>query len=65
MMALCYLFPRFAKLWLLLAILVATSRVTLTAHFLSDVIAGLYLGSITTVLLAKYVFDKYPRLMFE
>ena len=46
-------FPRCRYLWLLLALGIAATRVLCVAHFASDVIAGLYLGTLTTFLLER------------
>ncbi len=55
MSALALIFPRYTKQFLLLATLIALSRVILTAHYLSDVIAGALLGySITLWLYTKF-----------
>ncbi len=45
-MVLVLLFPRFAWAWIALALAVALGRVGATAHFISDTIAGLWLGAI-------------------
>ena len=45
-MVLILLFPRFAWAWIALALAVALGRVGATAHFISDTIAGLWLGAI-------------------
>lgn len=45
------------KCWpffIILAILIAASRVIITAHFLSDVVAGAYLGLFSVIFLKKY-----------
>ena len=51
--AMYLLFPKWKYLWLLLALGVAATRVLCGAHFVSDVIAGLYLGALTTFLLER------------
>jgi membrane-associated phospholipid phosphatase len=54
--ALCYGLSvatgRFKYLWLILALAVMASRVVLTAHFISDLIFGAYLGVVVTELVA-------------
>jgi membrane-associated phospholipid phosphatase len=40
------LFPRWRPLWLLLAFLLALSRIMVNVHFLSDVIAGAVVGTL-------------------
>jgi len=47
----CFLFPRYKILFLLLATLIAFSRVVLDVHYLSDVIMGALLGTLTTYFL--------------
>jgi membrane-associated phospholipid phosphatase len=53
MTALVVIFPRYDLLWLLIAALVAVSRVVTTVHFLSDAVAGSFLAIAVTVLLAR------------
>ncbi|MFI5333936.1 MAG: phosphatase PAP2 family protein, partial [Chlamydiales bacterium] len=42
-----YFFPRYSLLFVLLAIFMAFSRVVTGAHFLSDIFAGVLLGTCT------------------
>ena len=56
-MSLALIFPRATPLLVTFAILVAISRVILTVHFLSDVIAGALISIITAVLLKRYFLD--------
>jgi membrane-associated phospholipid phosphatase len=53
MTALMVIFPRYDLLWLLIATLVALSRVVITVHFLSDAVFGSFLAIAMTVLLAR------------
>ncbi len=53
-----YLFPKWRYLFYLLAVLIASSRIVLDAHYLSDVIAGAFLGAMTAVVLHRYLFDR-------
>jgi membrane-associated phospholipid phosphatase len=55
--ALTLLFPRWGIPLFLLAGAVAVSRIVLTAHYLSDVIAGAGIGILLTILI-KYYFDR-------
>ncbi len=55
MMALVVLVPRYNALWLLVATLVAVSRVALSVHFLSDAMGGSWLGAALTLALARYL----------
>jgi len=45
--ALTLLYPRGMPAWLLAAALIAASRVIIGAHYMSDVLAGLYIGAVT------------------
>ena len=53
-MALVVLVPRYDLLWLLVAVLVAASRVATTVHYFSDVVAGGWLGVAGAVLMARW-----------
>lgn len=53
MTALMIIFPRYDAFWLLIAVLVAASRVVTTVHYLSDAVAGSWLAVCVTVLLAR------------
>lgn len=55
--ALTILFPRYGAWAFLPAAVIAASRVMLTSHYLSDVMAGAVVGVVCT-LLVKYVFDR-------
>lgn len=55
--ALVILFPRWRVPLFLYATVVAASRIILTSHYLSDVIAGAAVGIICT-LAVKYLFDR-------
>ncbi len=52
-------FPRFRWVWLLFASLVAISRVYIGVHYLSDVIAGAFLGLTVGLLCLKYQKKKH------
>lgn len=54
MVALMMIFPRYDAFWILIAILVAMSRVVTTVHYLSDAVAGSYLAVAVAILLARY-----------
>lgn len=56
--ALYILFPRFGILAFIPAIAIALSRVAITSHYLSDVIAGAVVGTVCT-LIVKYYFDRF------
>lgn len=51
-MTLSLVFPRLAWMWILLALAVALGRVGATAHFVSDTVAGLWLGAIGALLVS-------------
>jgi len=53
MVALALVFPRYNRVYIALAILVASSRVLTTVHYFSDVVAGAWLGIVVTLALAK------------
>jgi lipid A 4'-phosphatase len=55
--ALTYLWPGGLPVYLLAALLVGASRVIITAHYLSDVIAGSFIALLVTVYL-KQVFER-------
>ena len=44
-------FPRYILIWLLLALLSMSSRILANEHFVSDVLAGIIVGSISTLFL--------------
>ncbi|HTH15933.1 MAG TPA: phosphatase PAP2 family protein [Magnetospirillum sp.] len=53
MTALAIIVPRYDLMWLAIATLVALSRVVTTVHFLSDAVAGSWLGVAVTIALAR------------
>ncbi len=53
-MVLIIFWRRFWPFFMCLAILIAASRVIITAHFLSDIVAGAYVGMFSVILLKKY-----------
>jgi membrane-associated phospholipid phosphatase len=57
---LALVYPRFAGLFLMLAGVVAISRIALLAHYPSDVLFGAYLGICTAILLKRHYLD--PRM---
>jgi len=58
MTALCLIVPRYRFIFLAIAILVAANRVIIGAHFLSDVIAGAYLGVITPLYFKAFFLSR-------
>jgi membrane-associated phospholipid phosphatase len=55
----CYVFPRFKAFFIALALLVVASRLVVNMHYLSDVIAGSYIG----LLVASLLGEKYGLLL--
>jgi membrane-associated phospholipid phosphatase len=53
MTALMIIFPRYDAFWMLIAVLVAASRVVTTVHYLSDAVAGAWLAVCVTIVLAR------------
>lgn len=56
--ALSILFPRCSVFAFIAATAIALSRVMITAHYLSDVVAGAMIGIVCT-LVVKYYFDRF------
>jgi membrane-associated phospholipid phosphatase len=44
--------PRLTPLWIVMALLVAVGRIGATAHFVSDTVAGLWLGAFGAILIS-------------
>lgn len=61
--AVSILYPRTRFVVFPAALVIALSRVILTSHFLSDIMAGAVLGTICT-LTVKYLFDRYKVELF-
>jgi membrane-associated phospholipid phosphatase len=55
-MFLALLFPRWRFFWFFGGVIVAFSRIFLTQHYISDVIAGSFLGIVSTLLLYNHFF---------
>ena len=53
-------YPRYRSLSVGFLLILALALVATDYHFLSDVIAGAYLGLVTTTL-ARYLFQKFRR----
>lgn len=47
-MTLCFLYPRYRMLWITFGFALAVSRVMVNAHYVSDVVAGMAVGIVTT-----------------
>lgn len=65
-LGLVILFPRHRYFFMLLAIMIMTTRIILTQHFLSDVLATAFLGLIEIRLLTHYLqSNQYMRQKFN
>ncbi len=53
MTALAWIWPKGRPLFVFLAVLIAASRVIVSAHYLSDVLMGAYIGAAGTLLVAR------------
>lgn len=58
MMAMSFLWSKFSPLFLLAMLLVAGSRLVVSAHYLSDIMAGIYLGTAVTVYIFRVMQKK-------
>lgn len=56
--AFALLFPKYRYIFLILAIVIASSRVVLTVHYLSDVMVGALLGTLTSYILYQKIFKE-------
>lgn len=67
MVALAFIFPRYDLAFYTVALLVALSRIFTTVHFLSDTVAGAWLGAMVTVALHSLLIKRGidVRLRFE
>lgn len=63
MVGLTYLFPRGFWVWLVVLLLVSFTRVVVTAHFLSDIMVGMYLGAITSIFVADSLTKRFKLTM--
>jgi len=54
--ALALVFPKFKYFFIVIAILIASSRVLLTAHYFSDIIIGAMIGTFTSIFLYEKIF---------
>jgi len=52
--SLAILFPKYKIPFLIIALLIASSRIIITAHFVSDVVAGSAIGIITVIAAERY-----------
>jgi membrane-associated phospholipid phosphatase len=61
-MAMSLFWPKYRAYFFVVAFAVALSRIVLTSHFVSDVIAGAFIGALTVLLLNKYIPDRFSIL---
>jgi membrane-associated phospholipid phosphatase len=57
--AMSLFWPKHRAYFFVVAFAVALSRIILTSHFVSDVIAGAFIGALTVLLLKKYIPDRF------
>jgi undecaprenyl-diphosphatase len=62
MLYLYILFPRYIYLWLSLALVMAFSRVLANDHFVSDILAGVIVGTVSTLFLYSKMKDKLEKI---
>jgi membrane-associated phospholipid phosphatase len=55
------LFPKYKFLWFSLALILALSRVLANDHFLSDIFAGIIVGTLSTLFLYSKMKDKLEK----
>ena len=57
--AMSLFWPKYRVYFFFVAFAVALSRIVLTSHYVSDVIAGAFIGTLTVLLLNKYIPDRF------
>jgi membrane-associated phospholipid phosphatase len=57
--AMSLFWPKYRVYFFVVAFAVALSRIVLTSHFVSDVIAGAFIGALTVLLFKKYIPDRF------
>jgi len=62
-LSLCYIFPRYSRALITLAIVVGLSRVVALRHYLSDVVIGWYFGAIITVYWHQFLAKRRWRIL--
>jgi membrane-associated phospholipid phosphatase len=58
MMALFFIYPRYDAAYLVLAFMIALSRVMITVHYLSDTVMGAWIAVAAAILLRRYFTHK-------
>lgn len=56
------LFPKYLYLWLSIAVVLASSRLLANDHFLSDIFAGIILGTISTLFIYSKMKEKIEKI---
>lgn len=55
----CSIFwPKYRIIFLLFAVIVAISRLVLNAHYLGDLVAGAFIGTMTAIVMKRYLPDR-------
>ncbi len=62
--ALAKLYPKASAVWWIGALVLASSRIMVDAHYLSDVLAGAVLGCITAAAFSRYGITPLARVIF-
>ena len=60
MISLYFIYPKYRNIYIIVAFLVIISRIILCVHFFTDVLAGSYLATITTLILKSYFDSRFP-----
>jgi membrane-associated phospholipid phosphatase len=61
MLYLYILFPRYLYFWISLALVMASSRILANDHFISDILAGVIIGTLSTLYLYSKMKDKLEK----
>jgi membrane-associated phospholipid phosphatase len=56
--AMSLFWPKYRTTFFVVAFVVALSRIVLTSHFVSDVIAGAFIGVLTVLIMQRYIPDR-------
>jgi membrane-associated phospholipid phosphatase len=58
--SLYFIYPKYRNIYIIVAVLVIISRMILGLHFFTDVLAGSYLATITTLIVKSYFDSRFP-----
>lgn len=58
---LCLLFPKYLYLWLSFAVVLSSSRLLANDHFISDIFAGIIVGTISTMFIYSKMKEKIEK----